>query len=210
MRTFVTLVTTLITLVPLAAFAFQPPDPDPPSTISRNPRVRPYDGRSAQLLLEGLERSVTLRAIVDRLEQLDVIVYLEMQPALRKRLAGTLTWLAATTSYRYVRISLNPEMMHDALISALGHELQHALEVAEAPWVVDPPSLQAYYEKHGLKTASQHINGWDSLAARLIGDEVRRDLVGVRAARVVADSIQTFNPQEWHIVYRRARSMLPP
>ncbi len=209
MRIAVTLLTTLITLAPLAVFASQPADPDLPNPISRNPRVRPYDGRTAQLLLEGLERSATLRAIVDRLEQLDVIVYLEMQPALRKKLAGTLTWLAATQSNRYVRISLNPEIAHDTLISALGHELQHALEVAEAPSVVDPTSLQAYYEKHGLPTA-QHINGWDSLAARVIGDHVRRELAGMRTGRVVADSIQGFNPQEWHIVYRRARSMLPP
>ena len=210
MRIAVTLFITLITLAPLAASASQPPDPDPPGSISRNPRVRPYDGRAAQLLLEGLERSVTMRTIVDRLEQLEVIVYVQMQPALRKKLAGTLTWLAATPSNRYVRISLNPEIARDSLIAALGHELQHALEVAEAPWIVDPPSLQAYYEKHGLKTATQHINGWDSMAARLIGDEVRRDLVGVRTVRVVADSIQAFNPLEWHIVYRRARSMLPP
>jgi hypothetical protein len=209
MRIAVTLLTTFITLAPLAAFASQPADPDLPNPVSRNPRVRPYDGRTAQLLLEGLERSATLRAIVDRLEQLDVIVYLQMQPALRKKLSGTLTWLAATQSNRYVRISLNPEIMHDTLISALGHELQHALEVAEAPAVVDPTSLQAYYEKHGLSMA-QHDNGWDSLAARLVGDHVRRELAGMRTARVAADSIQGFNPREWHIVYRRARSMLPP
>jgi hypothetical protein len=209
MRTAVTLLTTFITLAPLALFASQPADPDRPNPITRNPRVRPYDGRTAQLLLEGLERSSTLRATVDRLEQLDVIVYLEMQPALRKKLAGTLTWLAAAQSNRYVRISLNPEIAHDTLISTLGHELQHALEVAEAPSVVDPTSLQAYYEKHGLSTA-QHSNGWDSLAARVVGDHVRRELAGMRTARVLADSIQGFNPQEWHIVYRRARSMLPP
>jgi hypothetical protein len=171
--------------------------------------VRPYDGRAAQLLLEGLERSVTLRAIVDRLEQLEVIVYLEMQPALRKKLAGMLTFLTATASSRYVRVSLNPEYPRDTLVATLGHELQHALEVAEAPSVVDAASLQAYYEKHGLSTP-RHANGWDSLAARVIGDEVRRELAGVRTARRVADSIQPFDPVEWHIVYRRARSMLPP
>ena len=209
MRIAVTLLTTLFTFAPLALFAAQPPDSESRTPISRNPRVRPHDERAAQLLLEGLERSVTMRAIVDRLEQLDVIVYVEMQPALRKKLAGKLTWLAATKSNRYVRISLSPEIIKDSLISALGHELQHALEVAEAPWVVDPPTLQAYYQKHGVSTA-QHINGWDSLAARIIGDEVRRELAGVRTARIVADSIQAFNPQEWHIVYRRARGMLPP
>jgi hypothetical protein len=209
MRIAVTLLTTLVTFAPLAVFASQPSDLDPSSAISRNPRVRPYDSRAAKLLLEGMERSVTLRALADRLEQLDVIVYLEMQPALRKKLAGTLTWMAATPSNRYVRISLNPEITRDALIAALGHELQHAVEVAEAPWVVDPASLQAYYQKHGISTA-QHINGWDSLAARVTGDDVRRELAYARTVRVVADSIQPFNPQEWHIVYRRARSMLPP
>lgn len=204
-----TLLTTLIALAPLAVFASPEPDTQSPDVVSRNPRVRPYDGKTATLLVEGLERSTTMRAIVDRLEQLDVIVYLEMQPALRKKLAGTLTWLAATEANRYVRISLNPEMMHDSLIAALGHELQHALEVAEAPWVVDPASLQAYYEKNGMSTA-RHINGWDSLAARVAGYDIRRELAGMRGVRTVADSIQPFNAQEWHIVYRRARSMLPP
>lgn len=204
-----TLLTTVIALAPLAVFASPEPDPVSPPTVTRNPRVRPYDGRTAALLIEGLERSPTLRAIVDRLEQLDVIVYVEMQPALRQKLAGMMTWLAATAFERYVRISLNPEIGHDVLIAALGHELQHALEVAEAPWVVDPASLQAYYEKHGLSTA-KHINGWDSLAARVVGDDVRRELAGMRRVRLVADSIQAFNPLEWHIVYRRARSMLPP
>lgn len=207
MRTAITLLTTLITLAPLAVVAS--PEDAGPRTVPYRPRVRAYDGRSASLLLEGLERSTTMRAIVDRLEQLDVIVYVEMQPALLKHLAGTMTWLAATKFNRYVRISLNPKMMHDSLIAALGHELQHALEVAEAPSIVDTASLQAYYEQNGISTA-KHFNGWDSVAARVVGDDVRKELSGVRAANRAAYSTQAFNPAEWHIVYRRARSMLPP
>ena len=207
MRTIVTLLTTLITLAPVPGFAS--PYDDARAAARRAPRVRPYDGRSAALLLQGLERSATMRAIVDWLEQLDVIVYLEMQPTLPRSLAGKLTWLAATSSHRYVRISLNPEIMRHPLIATLGHELQHALEVAEAPGIVDSPSLQSYYQKHGLSVA-KHINGWDSLAARVVGDRVRRELAGMRAERFVADSIQPFNPQDWHSVYRQARSMLPP
>jgi hypothetical protein len=206
MHTAVALLTTLITLAPLAAVAS--PEDAGPRTVPYSPRVRPYDGRSASLLLEGLERSITMRAIVDRLEQLDVIVYVEMQPALRRHLAGTMTWLAATEFNRYVRISLNPKMTHDSLIAALGHELHHALEVAEASSVVDTASLQAYYEQHGISTA-KHFNGWDSEAARVVGDDVRKELSGARAASS-AYSAQAFNPAEWHIVYRRARSMLPP
>jgi hypothetical protein len=207
MRTAVTLLTTLITFAPFAVAAS--PEEAGPRAVPSGPRVRPYDGRSAALLLEGLERSATMRAIVDRLEQRDVIVYVQMQPALRKRLAGTMTWLAATESHRYVRISLNPELMHESLIAALGHELQHALEVAESPSVVDTASLQAYYEQHGMSTAT-HINGWDSMAARVVGDDVRRELYGARSARRLANSTQTFTPEEWLIVYRRARSRLAP
>ena len=209
MRKVVTLLTTLITLAPFTVFASPEPDAEPRSTISGTPRVRPYDRRSAALLLEGLERSATLRAIVDRLERLDVIVYVEMQPRLRQKLSGTMTWLTATASHRYVRISLNPQIMDNSLIAVLGHELHHALEVAEAPAIVDTASLQAYYEQHGVST-EKHFNGWDSVAAQVVGDDVRRELAGERGTRIVADSIHVFNPEEWHIVYRRARSMLPP
>lgn len=204
MLKLVPLLTVVITLTPLVASAAQPQERYPET----DPRVRPYDARSATLLLEGIERSDTLRALVDRLERLDVIVYLEMQPTLRRKLAGTLTWLTATASRRYVRISLNPELMRDAVIAALAHELQHALEVAEAPEVRSAAALEAYYRQHGLSTTA-HVNGWDTLAARQIGDIVRRQLAGARTT-FVAESIQQFYPEEWHIVYRRARSMLPP
>lgn len=208
MHTAVALLATLITLAPLTVFASSKPDSEPHGTF-RDPRVRPYDARSASLLLEGIERSTTIRAIVDRLEELDVIVYLEIQPALSKKLAGRLTWMAATASHRYVRISLNPELNQDALIAALGHELQHALEVAEAPSIVDGPSLQAYYERHGVSSSHQ-ANGWDSLAARVIGDDVRRELAGARRGRIAADATPAFNLEEWHIVFGRTRSMLRP
>ena len=207
MQRIITRLAALIALAPLTVFASSEPDLDPRRT-SGSPRVRPYDGRSASLILEGLERSSTLRAIVDRLEQLDVIVYVEMQPALRKKLAGKMTWLTGTASHRYVRISLCPELSQDTLIATLGHELQHALEVAEAPAIVDAASLQAYYEQHGVSSPGQ-VNGWDSLAARAIGDEVRRELAGMRG-RVVADSTRAFNPEAWDTMYRRSRSLLTP
>jgi hypothetical protein len=208
MHKAITLLAALLALAPLGVFASPEPDLDPRSTI-RSPRVRPYDGRSASLILEGLLRSSTIRAVIDRLEQLDVIVYVEMQPALRKKLAGKMTWLARTASNRYVRVSLSPELSQDTLIATLGHELQHALEVAEAPAIVDVASLQAYYQQHGITTSGE-INGWDSHAARAIGDDVRRELAVMRGRRVLADSPQAFNPGALDTVYRRSRSLLPP
>jgi hypothetical protein len=183
------------------------PDPSP-ATSERSARVRAADARAAMLLVQGQHRSATVRALVTQLERLDVIVYVEMQPSLRKRLAGMLTWVTATKQHRYVRIALNPELATDMAIATLGHELQHALEVATAPEIVSEQTLANFYRSHGEGSTSQ-VNGWDTPAARLAGDEVRRELAGVGSSRV-ADSIQQFDPQDWFVMYRRTRGMLPP
>jgi len=183
---------------PCAAAA--PPDERP---ASPNPRVRPNDGRAAAALLQGLARSETIRMIVDRLETLKVIVYVEMQPALMHKLAGRMVWLAATEHYRYVRVSLSPEFSGESLVAVLGHELQHALEVALSPSIVDEPSLEAYYRKNGINMRS-HASGWDTQAARDAGDLVRRE-IAASPARAAAEPTEPFNSSAWTGVYRRAR-----
>ena len=181
--------------------------PDDAPDRTRSARVRAADARTAALLAQGLERSATIRALVNVLEQRDVIVYLEIQPALKKRLAGTMTWLSASTTHRYVRVSISPELSTDVAISTLGHELRHVLEVANAPEIINEATMEKYYRTYGEGNPS-HSNGWDTQAARLAGDDVRRELAD-RNYRV-ADSIQQEDPQDWFVVYRRARGMLPP
>jgi hypothetical protein len=194
---------TLLVLLPPALDATAPERPAPSKIANGGPRVRPHDTRSAKVLLDGIQRSAKIRAAVDELERHDVIAYVQMQPALNGRLVGTLTWLAATDSFRYVRISLNPEVTGAAAIAALGHELQHALEVARAPSIRDAASLMAFYQKNGISMPG-HDNGWDTRAAREAGEEVRRELMATRHNRVAA-VMQEFDPLSWHVVYHRAR-----
>lgn len=167
------------------------------------PRIRPVERRSANLLLEGLQRSETVRALVDRLEGKDLIVYVEMQPKLKARLAGALTWVTATPKFRYVRISWNPDISTNAAIATLGHELQHALEIAAQPSIVSDSTLEAYYREHGIDMRSH--NGWDTIAARDRGDDVRRELASVRMPAVI-ESLQDGDPSEWQVAYRRTRT----
>lgn len=161
-----------------------------------SPRVRPYDARSANVLLQGIQRSETIRSLVDRLEQLDVIVYIQMQPALRTQLAGRMVWVTATGHLRYVRLSLNPELSGDTLVSVLGHELQHAVEVAQAPSIVSEATLEEYYQEHGISVRS-HSRGWDTLAARDAGELVRRE-ISTRPASRATESVQGLDPNSWH------------
>ncbi len=167
------------------------------------PRVRPNDTRIATMLLEGLRRSPSLAALVDRVEASDVIVYLELQPAIERRLAGCVTWVTSAGRYRYLRASINPELPPDALIAAIGHELQHVVEIIDSPAVTDPSSLLALYQRIG-SGGSQGAPKLDTAAARAAGAQVRKDLRTTRVAGAIPGG-SVVSPLEWHEWYRHKR-----
>jgi hypothetical protein len=204
MHRFRTFIATLVLVIPVTAVAA--PDPVPPLQANHangGPKVRPNDKRSAALLVEGLRLSGTVRRLVDQLEQRRVVVYVQIENRLKGGLAGALTWITGTRHIRYVRISINPELRGAAAVAVLGHELQHAIEIANEPSIVDDQSLNAFYRRHGIST-SVHRNNWDTEAAQLVGRQIRRDLANARNSYVL-ESLDDFDPLDWHIVYRRAR-----
>ena len=204
MHRFRTFIATLALIIPVTVLAG--PDPGPPlqsNQVNSGPRVRPHDKRSAALLVEGLRLSATVRHLVDQLEQRQVVVYVQIENRLKGRLAGSLTWIVGTRHVRYVRVSINPVLRGAAAVAVLGHELQHAVEVANQPSIVDDKSLNAFYREHGIST-SAHRNNWDTEAAQLVAREIRRDLANARHSYVL-ESLDDFDPLQWHIVYRRAR-----
>jgi hypothetical protein len=138
-------------------------------------RVRAADARSASVLAEGRLRSYSFRKVLQRIDQLDVIVYIEMQPQLRGRLGGRVTWVTATKDFRYVRVSLNPELTKSHLVATLAHELQHVAEIGEAPTVVDDATLSAHYRHIGVESR-ERSEEWDTEAAQRTGEVVRREL----------------------------------
>lgn len=52
---------------------------------------------------------------------------------------------------------------HVELVAILGHELQHAAEIAAAPWVHDAGTLARLYRRIGLRLGS---NAFDTAAAQ--------------------------------------------
>lgn len=152
------------------------------------PRLRAADTRIAAAIKEGLERSPSFRAIVNRISELDVIVYAESQPLLRGKLSGTMTWVTATKEFRYVRVSLNPDLNTWQLIASLGHELQHVVEVGEAPSIVSERTMSDYYRIAGQERYVQS-DEWDTEAAQRAGEVVRREVTESYSNRV-ALSIQ--------------------
>lgn len=144
------------------------------------PRVRVADPRLARLLAMGYRGSPTLRQIVDRIERSDVIVYIVAQPFEWRRTAGTMQFVTSAGGARYLRITLATQLPASATIGLLGHELQHALEVALEPWVVDGATLETLYRRIGhAYTVGAVPVSYDTERAQEAG---RRVLVETRAS----------------------------
>jgi hypothetical protein len=140
-------------------------------------RVRAPDARVQSLLAEGLHRSRTFAWLVGALNRSDVIVYIESVMILPKDTNGRLTMMPRSGGeFRYVRVQIRADLSRRDAIALIGHELQHALEIADAPEVRDSTSLVKLYERIGHPSIGEHA--YDTEAARDTGRVVRRELAG--------------------------------
>jgi hypothetical protein len=137
--------------------------------------VRSQDRAVRHLLKRGFKYSYTFRELMSRLEQSDVIVYIEYTPNLPASLDGRMMMLPTSHGQRYVRIQIALRGAPDESVATLGHELQHAIEVAEDTAVRDQTAMTALYERIGMR-GGLHV--YDTLAAQEVGRTVRRELLG--------------------------------
>ncbi len=177
-------------LVGLIAFA-DPSAPAPSSSsstsLSASPahylllnapdrRVRTTDTRLRMLLAEGLNRSRTFDSLVTALNRTDVIVYVESVLTLPMGTMGRLTMMPRTGDFRYLRVQIRSDLSRREAIALIGHELQHALEIADATEVRDSTALIRLYERIGHASNGEHA--YDTEAAQDTGRIVRRELNG--------------------------------
>jgi hypothetical protein len=172
-----------LTLLCLAVLA--PPAPaaarDGGTLSDRQPRIRTTDRRLASLLEEGARASTTFRALVDHLARSDVVVYLRCDRSPEpQRLDGRLTFLSTAGGFRYVVIRLNWLTARRRQLAILAHELQHAVEVADRPAIVDGPSLAREYARIGYVNRGSATPGlsFDTHAAVATGERVLREIAG--------------------------------
>jgi len=143
------------------------------------PHVRIADPELRQLFDAGLVASPTLRALVRRLDSSDVIAYIRfVQP--RGGIDGSLQFVGATAGIRYVLIRVVKMPTPGRQLALIAHELQHAVEVAVAPQVVDLQTFAREYERIGR--ASHYRRHWtrsfETLAAVATGERVLKELDG--------------------------------
>lgn len=115
-------------------------------------RVRATDGVVLQRLHDGYRRSATFRQVVLALERSNVIVYVVPGFCEVGRVAGCLLrFVRVAGSDRYLRIVVSRALSEDRLIAVVGHELQHAREVAAAASVTDSKTMLALFRQTGFR-----------------------------------------------------------
>jgi hypothetical protein len=137
-------------------------------------RVRAADPTIERYLAEGLRRSSTFCDLVLALNQSDVIVYIQSAPQLPTTLSGRLLLMPGPSHQRYLRIQIRSGASGNEMISTIGHELRHAVEIADAPDVSDERALIRLYERIGERGNGPHK--YDTLAAQTTGKRVRMEL----------------------------------
>jgi hypothetical protein len=137
------------------------------------PHVRTFDSKLNALIAEATRRSPFFRALVSRLNRSNVFVYLEAR-LLPGHLSGRLTFIGGGASWRYLRIEIECRQSTVDQVAALGHELQHAVEIADSTAAVDPSSIRALYGTIGF-AVDDSGQRFESHAAREAGNRVRSE-----------------------------------
>ncbi len=166
---FVRSVAWTITLVTIAMYA---------GGVARTEvfRIRPLDSRVATLLAEGSRRSSTFCGLVAALGKTDLIVLVQLtrlDPT--RQFGGGLRFMAATPNARFLIIMISRDLTSTLQISTLGHELQHAIEIAQHPEVTSQAALRDLYERIG--DCRRDGRFCDSAAARDVESRIRAELL---------------------------------
>jgi len=158
-------------------------------------RVRATDPRAQEWIRAGAAASPTFRALLSRLGESDLIVHVEIVDRIAGGAVGQMYFLSATGGVRYVRIEVVAGPHAARMVALVGHELQHAVEVADAPRVRDSKTLEMFYR--GMFENAPGSARYDSVAARVTEDRVKSELAGFRgpAARPGVPALTAV--QEW-------------
>lgn len=140
--------------------------------------VRPIDARAAAILARAIDRSPLVRELVDRLAATNVIVHLELSHQMPSGVLGMTRFSASRGGYRYLRVSLAARLRDDDSVPLIGHELQHAMEIAESQ------VNRAAELKRLMETTGYRMSGtlYETDAARAIEKDVRREMRDGRLA----------------------------
>lgn len=137
------------------------------------PRLRPLSERSERLLSIGRDLSPTIRDMLTRVEESDIIMQLDLRLDFDVPYAVT-RLVTSTPDFRYVRVSINPRLSPMRRLELLAHELQHVLEIAAEPSVRTQDAMRDYFTRIGRR--ERHSGAFETEAAMKVESVVRAEV----------------------------------
>ena len=134
---------------------------------------RPVDAWSDAVLTLARQRSALVRAMVSELEASNVIVHVESSRLLPFGVGGVTRFVTSQGGYRYIRITLSIWLTPSDRVAILGHELQHAVELARAD-VSDRDGVRRLLQAEGYTVRGEDF--YETRAALLVEREIRGEL----------------------------------
>jgi hypothetical protein len=174
---------TLLAAVVAAAAATGTASSERAAPRAASESVRPVDAMAKAAFNRGWHDSHTFTRLVDKVERSGVIVHVETSLRLPPTIGGQLFFVTqAADGSRYLRIRLNARASAFDMAARLGHELQHAVEVAHGG-VRDGGGLARLYRAIGTELEP---GVFDTAEARDVEERVKAELFGRRTALVAA------------------------
>lgn len=134
--------------------------------------VRPEHADVREMIAEGAARSATFKGLIERLNGTGLVVYIRFGPCAGGVAACTrLVARQGDTRRLLIAVDRFGRAPWD-LITLLAHELQHALEIAEQPTIVDGASFRQFYAANGRR----HSAGYETAAAIAVAQAVSSEL----------------------------------
>jgi hypothetical protein len=164
-------------------------------------QIRPMGCRTAMAMANGMVRSATLRRMVDRVGELNGIVYIEDRYYVNDRtgrvLSGALSHhITVAGAHRVLHLLVAPESANRQL-TTIAHELQHAIEVLEATEVKNDAAVDRLFERIGVNTSAGIMETQAALdMERAVGRELsaKRDPVNASTGTLLSRSGRWLTP----------------
>jgi hypothetical protein len=151
---------------------------------------RPLDPAAAGIFERAVARSSSVRALVRELESSDVIVHIETCWQLPDGANGSMRFVTRSGGYRYVRITIAAGLPANSRTAILGHELQHAVEIARSK-AGDVDSVRKLFESKGYRTRGWH-DVFETEAAQRVEKAIRSELAS-RTTALEAEPVIKFD-----------------
>lgn len=135
---------------------------------------RPLDPLAAETFEQAAAGSALVRDLVHQLEASNLVIHIESSRGLPAGIAGTMRFVTSRGGFRYVRIQLAVEIRPEARAAVLGHELQHACELAASD-AHDMDAVRRLFQAEGHRTGYSG-DVFETRAAILVERQVKTEL----------------------------------